>query len=345
MLRFLLWGSYSDILPIFESRRTTNTRSAQEAETVDLLNALKVIDGSEFEFPKFCSDDYDRVPRHGPEQFDMFSLLDRVSNLEKDLRSTSSTVIQHSDSIRTLFDINTAQNVSYARRVTSPVADKSVQDPPRVQAPDADKQQNKSVPDPLRVKAPDANKQQPPKPQRQPPQRTERPRQLKSVFPRTFTMSPLRDSVPPSATVNTNNDAKTDETQSVLSEMDEFEQTREEKRRLARQKRRMAVYGNAEGSSLRGAPCRTDLFIFRLEQSTTLEEVKKYVSDKSVDVIEIECRSSDEAQYKSFRLNIDSGDLDTVMSSSFWPTGVGCRKYFHKRKLANPPGRLNDGSE
>ena len=314
--KLLLWNNYSDNLPTFEGRRSTNTRSSQDAEITDILNALKIIDGSDCEFPSFCSDDWERVSRHGPEEFDTLSLLDRVSNLERQLKSTYNTVALHADSIRTLFDINTANDNSYSRRVSS--VQKDTVQPQTSQTMKSEGE--------VQVKLPQSQRLQQHK------KDTLRNRTVFSISPeRPAAKVGFWDSVLETADHPTEKTADIQQTARV-DDSDGFQLSREELRKKSRKQRQQAVYGKAARGSIRGAPLRTDVFVFRLDPSTEIEALKAYVENSSVNVNDIECRSGDTAMYKSFRLNIDSKDTETVMSAEFWPTGVGCRKYFHKRK-------------
>ena len=123
-----------------------------------------------------------------------------------------------------------------------------------------------------------------------------------------------------------------------VDDSDGFQLSREELRKKSRKQQQQAVYGKAAGgSSIRGAPLKTDISVFKLYPSTEIEALKAYVENSSVNVNDIECRSGDAAMYKSFRLNIDSKDTESVMSAEFWHC---CRKYFHKRKGPGVTGKV-----
>ena len=103
---------------------------------------------------------------------------------------------------------------------------------------------------------------------------------------------------------------------------------------VIRRQRRQAVYGNrARGvaGSFRGAPQTLDIFVFRCEKDVTCEKVKDYIEQNNINVLDIECISSSEARYRSFRVTLPKHARDDVMECNFWPDGVGVRVFRKKR--------------
>ena len=101
-----------------------------------------------------------------------------------------------------------------------------------------------------------------------------------------------------------------------------------------RKKRRQAVYGRRKASSkvlLRGALQNIDIFVFRCDKNSNCEQVKNYMFDNDIPVHDIECTSSDEARFRSFRVTRNRTYKDRAMDSEFWPEGVGVR-YFRKKR-------------
>ena len=99
-----------------------------------------------------------------------------------------------------------------------------------------------------------------------------------------------------------------------------------------RPRRPKAVYGTKQYDGLRAPPRGYDCFFFNV---TTIdkEEVRKWLSDNSVDVLDIVPLSKDDSDVHMFKVKVHYKDKDTVLSSDFWPEFVGCRHYFYKRRV------------
>ena len=63
------------------------------------------------------------------------------------------------------------------------------------------------------------------------------------------------------------------------------------------------------------------------------EDVKRWMTDKSVDVMDIVSLSKDDSGVHMFTVKVHYKDKDTVLSSDFRPEFVGCRHYFYKRRV------------
>ena len=70
-------------------------------------------------------------------------------------------------------------------------------------------------------------------------------------------------------------------------------------------------------------------------KDTHSEEIKQYMVVTNVDVRSIECVSSDNATYCSFKVEIKVSDLSKVLDGEFWPSGVHVRRYYQQRGARN----------
>ena len=68
---------------------------------------------------------------------------------------------------------------------------------------------------------------------------------------------------------------------------------------------------------INGAPRQADIFSFKLEKETSVDDVKEYVTGKGVTVHEIECLSHEESMYRSFRLSVCYSKLEDVLAEEF----------------------------
>ena len=95
--------------------------------------------------------------------------------------------------------------------------------------------------------------------------------------------------------------------------------------------RRKAVIGSRNDSSLKAHEPLRHLFVYRLDKSTTQEELKNYLV-QSVRVVECERISHSDALNASFKVAVPFSDAQKMLSSDFWPCGVCCRFYVPPRK-------------
>ncbi len=88
----IIWSLADAHLSTFKPRNDSKLRSAAEADLNDLLDALVKIDGK-VKLPTFAAVHIDKMPRFNPEDVDLFSLNERLNQLERKLE-------QHDDYIK-----------------------------------------------------------------------------------------------------------------------------------------------------------------------------------------------------------------------------------------------------
>ena len=82
--------------------------------------------------------------------------------------------------------------------------------------------------------------------------------------------------------------------------------------------------------------------MFRCEKDVTSTKVKQFIEKNSINVLDIECVSSDMAKYKSFRVTLPRNAREDFMDADFWPDGVGVR-YFRKKRIQFTDNISQDG--
>ena len=321
----MLWEACKDKLPPVEQRRTTASRSAKEAEDQDVLFALEKLDRDDVEIPKVYAEKLDRIPKFGPEEVDVYSVVERLSEIEKTLKTVKGAVKSHEDTITTLLELQCERN-SYASVAKSAPPGTRPQMPGKTNVLDVNsilgdgRTSYDDVPLALGGSRPlpnDGTKgfwSVSPRPQRQ-----------KAPISRHQSREhgPVRTPISiPAAQVSSK--------QQTDTENNDFKIPKEQVKRHARRVRR-TVFGKSFHGSLKGAPRFTDLFVFRLHKESDCEMLENYMASKDIAVMESECISNEASQFKSFRLRINYNDFENVMSESFWPEGVGCRKYIRPR--------------
>ena len=91
------------------------------------------------------------------------------------------------------------------------------------------------------------------------------------------------------------------------------------------------VYGAKQSDGLRAPPRGYACVVFNVTTSDK-EDVRKWMTDNSVDMMDIVSLSKYDSDVHMFKVKVYYKDKDTVLSSDFWPEFVGCRQYFYKRR-------------
>ncbi len=98
------------------------------------------------------------------------------------------------------------------------------------------------------------------------------------------------------------------------------------------------VYGNRKGTTLSAGPREYELFVFRVGEQYTGDNVSKYVTDTDSDITVMNvvrlCQAdvNDRSNY-SYKVTIRCHEVATILSPDFWPEKVGCRMFRQKRRL------------
>ena len=112
-----------------------------------------------------------------------------------------------------------------------------------------------------------------------------------------------------------------------------FELQRDARKRMRR--RAQAVVGTGMSGSVRGAPQpNRDIFVFRVELGDA-DGIKNYMTERNIDVRNIEKKSNDEAHLKSFKVTVCVAQLVHVLEPDFWPKGVCVRRWYQPRFTEN----------
>ena len=118
-----------------------------------------------------------------------------------------------------------------------------------------------------------------------------------------------------------------------------------------RKRRTTPVYGNRKGTKLIAGPRQYDLFVFRVNSDSGVDDVSNYIkeTDDTITVVDNYCltdRTKDRATH-SYKVTIRCDDISNILSANFWPDRIGCR-LFEKRSRdpAKPvPRKDNNGDQ
>ena len=68
-----------------------------------------------------------------------------------------------------------------------------------------------------------------------------------------------------------------------------------------------------------------------MDRSITDEEIREFLVEEKVKIIELKCVSNEDAWTKSFHITVECNNLDSVLQPDFWPDGIGCRRYWRNQ--------------
>ena len=87
---------------------------------------------------------------------------------------------------------------------------------------------------------------------------------------------------------------------------------------------------------MKGITKTVDVFIGRLDISSTPEEINKYIeSTFDIKVINTEKLSINNNTYNCFKVNIQIQDRDKLFDSNMWPQGVIVNKFYLRKSKIN----------
>ena len=64
-------------------------------------------------------------------------------------------------------------------------------------------------------------------------------------------------------------------------------------------------------------PRRSELFVFRLDYDTSVDDVKQYLEGKGVSVHSVNRMSREESVYSSFKVSVDTSSVSSIMDEEF----------------------------
>ena len=73
------------------------------------------------------------------------------------------------------------------------------------------------------------------------------------------------------------------------------------------------------------------LVVHRLQNGTSEDNIKLYLSDNDIEAKGVTKVSNIEAKYASFKVEVKMSSMDTLLAADFWPTGVCVRRFYQSR--------------
>ena len=83
--------------------------------------------------------------------------------------------------------------------------------------------------------------------------------------------------------------------------------------------------------SWKGADLTASLYVGNIEVNANTDDIKAYIENQNVKVVELEDIARKHNRFKSLRLVIRKKDFDLIKNPDFWPEGIIVRKFFRKQ--------------
>ena len=305
-----MWESSDlSIIGEYAKRKTTSLRSECEAHVQDILTALTQLDQKD-KMPLLTIDylSLSCIPRSHPEELTNISLVDRLNRLEKSLVHLQQVVDGNMAGNMELRDkLDKISNSSYASALMKPisVSEKTPYTPCNPHNVTDLNQCGSPNKDPL-YSSPNnlGNNVSAPSSQFKNPNTV-----LQSLNQKVTSLEPTDNS-------------------------DGFQlpsYAAKQQRRMAARSNRV-VTGCGKSNSVKGAPSRTkDLFIFRVDPSTTTDSLHTHIRDHHFNIISLQQVSKPMSKYKSFRLIVPISEFNKLLDGAMWPEGISVRRFVPPR--------------
>ena len=89
-------------------------------------------------------------------------------------------------------------------------------------------------------------------------------------------------------------------------------------------KHRKFTTGTRASAKLMSAPRLYELFVFRVNENATVDDIKDYINCDNMAVIDIDCMSNENNYTKSYHVVVERRELERLYDPEFWPDGVCC---------------------
>ena len=346
----------------YHQRRDTNSRSQEEANLSDILEAFVEIDRkTDGCFTViFAASDLSKLPRHSPEELNTVALLQRLESLEKHMDSINNTLSSHQVDVSMLKDKVTEQGDITATHATliQAVA-KSTETCKIGHKNNITKEDTSSSSD---YSSDSDDEDEVCSPQDKPSENRKRHHSLPSigqynVMKVTEALKPLSLKAPIASEQQTsshhNKRLKTQKktfASAVASKPPQGFSKQSFTRSTWSQKRQhdtgftnRSSPNEEQGFSKQRQQRRRDhkavqkssnkkIFIFNVPVENTDSDVKTYLDDARVPYIEVSQVSHPDSRRKSFVISVTSGHGSKLSQNEFWPSGVRCRDFQDRKQ-------------
>ena len=83
--------------------------------------------------------------------------------------------------------------------------------------------------------------------------------------------------------------------------------------------------------SFKGADLTVNKYVGRVHNDVTADELRQYICDAGVTVVELEALERKHQRFQSFRLRVKRAELENIEKAEFWPVGVILSPFFRPK--------------
>ncbi len=314
--KYTLWNNApSEVIGDLIRRRDSSLRSLQFANCLDVIQAVRKLDDKEC-MPHIVLDanDIKFLPRFKPEEIDDASIAIRMSKLED-------TIADIHKAIKEIKSPPVEPRAPYSSVVSKP---QNTVAPPRLYQPlilqvSTERHEDASIVNTGQNSRPPVDTRAGSRPENNPLRGRSGGRSTAFPIPRVNRIDDFRGS---RASVN-----------DLASDAGSFQYQYQERRRQRKQRNAVTGANATTCGNFRGAPEPVrDLFVYRVEQTTTLDDIKQYLTDHDIVYTNITRVSHSESKFQSFKLTVPKSRFKDLLNEDSWPTGVYVREFKQPRR-------------
>lgn len=322
----LLWNMCSDELPTYTERRDTEKRSGSDANVSDILEGIIKLDNIE-KLPNFVAKQIDRLPKRGPEELNIVSIINRLGNIENRINEYDNVLSSHEIDLHYLKSLEIGYKLkSLSDNLDNIKINNNVFIPPPEKFSDEDSM-NKTKEDDASTNEENLNDSD-----------------WETVEDEVENSSANEKLSYKDATLKFINNKSRKEFKKDKKVKSTVISCSPEPKRIcistinddgyqnveSRQQRRRRLYKN---NLLQGAPPpMKSIFVSRVKKFCNVLTMKNFLNDNDIYYDDVSLVSHDNSKFNSFKININKIDISKVMQSHFWPIGVKCNMWKEKSK-------------
>ena len=80
-----------------------------------------------------------------------------------------------------------------------------------------------------------------------------------------------------------------------------------------------------------GPPVVRDFFVYRIDKATTDDDMGEHLNEIGIRYLAVSRLSKDDATFCSYKVTIPLDQVDLIMDTSTWPTGIRIRRFVNRR--------------
>lgn len=348
----LLWSVCSDKLENYVERKSTDKRTSAEANFYDIINAINNLDADD-NVPQFAAVNLNKIPKFIPEELNTLSIINRLNFLENKFQVNSDILADHSNKLFELSKLKLKDNI--LSKPNAKTVDCDILNIPSVKTTDCDTLNISSAKttdcDALsgpNTKKADCDTLYP----------------LNSGEVNNFKNDILLNSENTSADANTDNFLLTNrEIEEFIEDLNKrtssekgnlypsIEHLDEKnilsgsttnkisslenniKPRYFTRSRNFSNSNNRTGARLQNRSRNHnskynihEIFISRVSQGNN-SSIKHFLKNRHISVVDIAKTSHTDSKFLSFKITVNTNNLQVLLSSNFWPAGVKCTQW------------------